>query len=48
MTLRASLEFVKDGIKVTLTADDVPQGFGEAGHKEELASMLRKLANFVE
>lgn len=48
MTLTTSLEPVKDGTKVTLTADDVPQGLGEADHEEGMALTLRNLANFVE
>ncbi|MGN7931817.1 SRPBCC domain-containing protein [Sphingopyxis sp. 22461] len=48
MTLTTLLEPVKDGTKVTLTADDVPQGFSEADHEEGMALTLRNLANFVE
>ncbi len=48
ITLTTLLEPIKDGTKVTMTADDVPQGISERDNQEGMASTLRNLANFVE
>lgn len=48
MTVTTLLEPVKDGTKVTLTANDVLHGTSEFDHQEAMASMLKNLANFIE
>jgi hypothetical protein len=48
MTVTTTLEAVKDGTKVALTAQDVPPGISEADHRAGMDATLRNLANFVE
>ncbi|MBB5707390.1 SRPBCC domain-containing protein [Sphingopyxis panaciterrulae] len=48
ITVTTMLEPVKDGTKVTLSAQDVPPGLGEADHRAGMDAMLKNLANFVE
>lgn len=48
MTITTVLEPLKDGTKVTLIAEDVPPGIGEAEHRAGMDATLRNLANFVE
>lgn len=48
MTITTTLEPVKDGTKVTLTAHDAPPGISEADHRAGMDVTLKNLANFVE
>jgi len=48
MTVTTTLESVRDGTKVTLTAQDVPPGISEADHRARMDWTLKMLANFIE
>jgi hypothetical protein len=42
------LELVKDGTKVTLTADEAPPWGSALDHRESMEATVRNLANLVE
>lgn len=48
LSITTMLEQIKDGTKVTMTAEDVPSGISEGDFRAGMDAMLRKLANFVE
>lgn len=48
MIMRWELSTIGDGTRVTITADDVPDGISAEGHAAGLASSLENLSGFVE
>lgn len=48
MLLSWSFEAVRDGTRVTITAENVPPGISEADHQAGLQSSLGNLARFLE
>lgn len=48
MTITTTLTPVRDGTKVTFTAENVPVGISEAAHKAGMESTLKNLANLLE
>ena len=48
MTITTRLTPVRDGTKVTFTAENVPAGISEADHKAGMESTLKNLANLLE
>ena len=48
MIITTTLEPVRDGTKVILTAEGVPPAIGEAEHRAGMDATLKNLANFVE
>ena len=48
MIMRWELSTIGDGTRVTITAEDVPDGVSAEGHVAGLASSLENLAGFVE
>jgi uncharacterized protein YndB with AHSA1/START domain len=48
MTITTTLTPVRDGTKVTFTAENVPSGINEADHRAGMESTLRNLANLLE
>jgi len=48
MTITTTLTPVRDGTKVTFTAENVPAGISAADHKTGMESTLKNLANLLE
>jgi len=48
MRVTTTLAEVKDGTRVTISAENVPTGIGVEEHREGIASTLRNLAAFIE
>ena len=48
MTITTILTPVRDGTKVTLTAENVPTGISAADHEAGMESTLKNLANLLE
>lgn len=48
MTVITTLEPLKDGTKVTLTAQDIAPRISEPDHRATMDAILKNLANFVE
>lgn len=48
MTITTTLMPVRDGTKVTFTAENVPVGISAADHKAGMESTLKNLANLLE
>jgi uncharacterized protein YndB with AHSA1/START domain len=48
MTITTTLTPVRDGTKVTFTAENVPSGISAADHKSGMESTLKNLANLLE